>query len=82
MARIQVLELPAVYRRDGSGETPFVLVIDHVTEAQIAYLAPKLDGLAEKCGARASLLSALPVDVAVPGVTDVADPLPAPAATD
>lgn len=67
MARIQILELPTIYGKDGTDETPFVLVIDQVHEEAFAHLdhgvTIKDDGartsvhrrLAEQLGARAVL---------------------------
>lgn len=66
MARLQILELPTVYREDNS-ETPFVLVIDQATETTVATVrtggdpsavfSNYLDGLvARAIGARAVLV--------------------------
>ncbi|MGW4250598.1 hypothetical protein [Streptomyces californicus] len=64
MARIQVLELPTIYRVEGDPETPFVLLVDHVTEQEAEALRHQIDGLAEKCGARTAIYSTMPIDVA------------------
>ncbi|WP_432124046.1 hypothetical protein [Streptomyces sp. C10-9-1] len=63
MARIQVLELPTIYPGDRDPETPFVLIIDDVTEEQVKYLQHQVEGLAEKCGARTAIYSTIPLDV-------------------
>jgi hypothetical protein len=62
MPRIQILELPTIYREHGDDETPFVLVIDQC-EPQHDILgadqepAPSpWEGLAERVGARAILV--------------------------
>lgn len=57
MARLQILELPTVERADGTEETPFVLVIDHVEDIDSvqAFLADP-PGLKEQLGARAILI--------------------------
>ncbi|MEU3613512.1 hypothetical protein ABZ725_14510 [Streptomyces sp. NPDC006872] len=57
MARIQILELPTIYRDEGPDETPFVLVIDQVEDIESvhAFLADP-PGLKDQLGARAILV--------------------------
>lgn len=57
MARLQILELPTVYREEGPDETPFVLVIDQVEDLESVhtFLADP-PGLKEQLGARAILI--------------------------
>lgn len=57
MARLQILELPTVARPDGTEETPFALVIDHVEDIDSvhAFLANPA-GLKDQLGARAILI--------------------------
>lgn len=59
MARIQVLELPAIYRGEDS-ETPFVLVIDQV-DALETFRIP--EDATQRTGARAILVFAETVDI-------------------
>ena len=63
MARIQILELPAVCHRNGDDETPFVVIIDQADDAfrhaiartdEAMYEAQK--DLAEAIGARSILV--------------------------
>jgi|GEM_PF-5443111 len=69
MARLQILELPTIYRDEGPDETPFILVIDQASEATINALDPSGDSLyaaaigklstpslAEQIGARSILV--------------------------
>ena len=59
MARIQILELPAVLRENGFDETPFVVVIDQVdTEEAAERLLEDIGdrNLAEAMGARQVLV--------------------------
>lgn len=57
MARLQILELPSVYREHGDDETPFALVIDRVEDIESvhAFLSDP-PGLKEQLGARAILV--------------------------
>jgi hypothetical protein len=57
MARLQILELPTIYRDEGSDETPFILVIDQVEDIDSvhAFLADP-PGLKDQLGARAILV--------------------------
>jgi len=57
MARLQILELPTIYRDEGPDETPFVLVIDHVEDIDSVhtFLADP-PGLKDQLGARAILV--------------------------
>ena len=53
MARLQILSLP---EGAGDGRTPFILVIDQVTEGEAEQLVGSqeaVDGMAKKAGARA-----------------------------
>lgn len=45
MARLQILELPTIYRDEGPDETPFILVIDQASETTIEAvgMGPKPD---------------------------------------
>ncbi|MEQ4610314.1 hypothetical protein ABMX48_29450 [Streptomyces cavourensis] len=63
MARIQILELPMVTTGDTT-ETPFILLVDQATEEEAEYLRRQVDGVAEKCGARAAIIASMPIDVA------------------
>jgi hypothetical protein len=56
MARIQILELPTVYRENGDDETPFVIVIDQADDAFRHALAPTNETM---CEAQASLAEAI-----------------------
>jgi hypothetical protein len=64
MPRLQILELPTIYRENGPDETPFVLVIDQATEHTCRLLEPAADdnqstprlSLAAQLGARAVLV--------------------------
>ncbi|MFM9703604.1 hypothetical protein [Streptomyces galilaeus] len=57
MARIQILELPTIYRESGDDETPFVLVIDQVVDADSVHeFLANPPGLREQIGARAVLI--------------------------
>ncbi|MET9729706.1 hypothetical protein ABZZ79_03265 [Streptomyces sp. NPDC006458] len=72
MPRIQILELPTIYRENGDDETPFALVIDQASEETIKDLtlwhgesdqpAPHRS-LAEQLGARAVLCFEDTVDI-------------------
>jgi hypothetical protein len=71
MARIQILELPTIYRENGEDETPFVLVVDQYVP-QRYILGPgddqpqpldEFDGIAERIGARAVLVFEEAVDI-------------------
>jgi len=54
MPRIQILELPDVERPDGTDETPFILIVDQVTEAEAEEVAndASRQRLAQESGAR------------------------------
>jgi len=62
MARIQILELPTIYREHGDDETPFVLIVDqyvperHLTGLDQVEPVSQWNGLAERIGARAVLV--------------------------
>ncbi|NDZ63575.1 hypothetical protein [Streptomyces cyaneofuscatus] len=71
MARIQVLELPTIHRENGTYETPFVLIVDHVTQQEADSLAHRVKGLSERCGARTAVISEIPLDVVSPSALDV-----------
>ncbi|MFJ4926813.1 hypothetical protein [Streptomyces sp. NPDC088736] len=55
MARLQILELPTVYRGEEPGETPFVLVIDQLHEGLIDGITAASEKTAELIGARTIL---------------------------
>lgn len=55
MARLQILELPTVYRGEEPGETPFVLVIDQLHEDLIDDVTAASERTAELIGARTIL---------------------------
>jgi hypothetical protein len=81
MARLQILQLPADHRKDGSGETPYILVIDQASEDIAKTLDPqdqvasygtvmqRLAGLslAEQIGARAVLVFRETADIPASG---------------
>jgi hypothetical protein len=81
MARLQVLELPTIYRDEGPDETPFVLVIDQASEATAATLGTDEEisnyaaaigklrsvSLAEQIGARAVLVFEETIDIPATG---------------
>jgi hypothetical protein len=72
MPRIQILELPTIYRENGDDETPFALVIDQVGSADdVARLRTEVDGtkLAETVGARQVLVFQDTVDIPANDVT-------------
>lgn len=69
MARLQILELPAIERPDGTEETPFVLVIDQYEYPRYT-LGPdqeapvsEWEGVAEKIGARQILVFNETIDI-------------------
>jgi flagellar motor protein MotB len=64
MARIQILELPMIDRGDDGMETPFVVIIDSVSDPDSMHenLA-RLPGLREALGARAVLIFEEPVEI-------------------
>lgn len=65
MARVQVLELPREHRGDETA-TPFVLIIDHATEAEAErlYASPSLERFTQQCGARGYLITPDTLDIA------------------
>jgi hypothetical protein len=80
MARLQILELPAIYSDEGPDETPFILVIDQASEDIVKTLYPRDDegvsyaaavqgftslSLAEQIGARAILVFEETVEIPV-----------------
>ncbi|MGW4728865.1 hypothetical protein ACWEQC_06740 [Streptomyces shenzhenensis] len=78
MARIQILELPTIYRENGDDETPFALVIDQADEATYQSLAfgttVEADGtlresLKDELGARAILTFEETIEIPANGVT-------------
>ncbi|WP_326768851.1 hypothetical protein OG978_33785 [Streptomyces sp. NBC_01591] len=74
MARIQILELPTVYREHGEDETPFVLVIDQTAPQRIALGVdtPWRDywqDIADKVGARAAIVTPETIDIPANEVT-------------
>ncbi|MEU2674206.1 hypothetical protein ABZ622_36155 [Streptomyces sp. NPDC007164] len=80
MARLQILELPTVYRENGEEETPFVLVIDQTAPQRIALGVdtPWRDywqDIANRVGARAAIVT--PEIIDIPGnevtLTEAAD---------
>jgi hypothetical protein len=52
MARLQILELPTVYREDSGDETPFILVIDQVDDETAADIARWPSDISSRIGAR------------------------------
>lgn len=60
MARIQILELPTIYREHGGDETPFAVVIDQVHNIEAM---AGMDGVREQLGARAILVFEEPVEI-------------------
>ncbi|WP_050507767.1 MULTISPECIES: hypothetical protein [Streptomyces] len=83
MARIQILELPTIYRENGTDETPFVLVIDQF-EPQRYILGPEHDGMpqlvdqfaavAQKVGARTTLVFEETVEIPANDLTAHGEP--------
>lgn len=68
MARIQILELPTIYRDEGPDETPYILVIDQAPADGDAYDAFRRDlqahdSIVERTGARAVLCFADTIDI-------------------
>lgn len=63
MARIQILELPTIYRDEGPDETPYILVIDQVDEQTAADIARWPDDIAKRTGARHVLCFSETVDI-------------------
>ncbi|MFF9279527.1 hypothetical protein [Streptomyces griseosporeus] len=73
MARIQILELPTVYRANGDDETPFAVVIDQADEETFQRFAyGEHDALKAALGARAVLVFADTIEIPANEVT-VAD---------
>lgn len=68
MARLQILELPTLYREDSVDETPFVLVIDQADETIAGDFARNQD-LATRIGARALLVFEATIDIPANKVT-------------
>jgi hypothetical protein len=52
MARLQILELPTIYRDEGPDETPYILVIDQVDDETAADIARWPNDIATRTGAR------------------------------
>jgi hypothetical protein len=75
MARLQILELPTIYREDGVDETPFVLVIDQVDEAAAADIAYWPDDISKRLGARHVMCFPGTIDIPANEITlsDAAD---------
>ena len=64
MARLQLLYLPADTSGDGGETTPFVLVVDELTDEQMSTLAEPWSALrAADLGARGVVLFPFTVDV-------------------
>ncbi|MGW2048552.1 hypothetical protein ACWCPF_25720 [Streptomyces sp. NPDC001858] len=68
MARIQILELPTIYRDEGPDETPFILVIDQAPAGGDAYDVFRRnlqahDDIVERTGARAVLCFADTIEI-------------------
>lgn len=63
MARLQILELPTIYRDEGPDETPYILVIDQVGEETAADVARWPDDIATRTGARHVLCFSETVDI-------------------
>src|ERR1041385_2790049 len=75
MARIQILELPTIYRDEGPDETPFILVIDQADYDSLNSLSAALDGwqnVKDQIGARAVLV--FNETVAIPANETPVDP--------
>ncbi|MFH8751108.1 hypothetical protein ACH4GK_31795 [Streptomyces rimosus] len=75
MARIQILELPTIYREGGDDETPFVIVVDQAVpqRAVIGVDQPWVDywqEVADKAGARAVIVT--PETVEIPANSHIA----------
>lgn len=63
MARLQILELPTIYRDEGPDETPYILVIDRVDDETAADIARWPDDIATRTGARHVLCFSETVDI-------------------
>jgi hypothetical protein len=69
MARLQILELPTVYRRDGTDETPFVLVVDqalpqrYVMGADQEPPVSEWEQLGRQIGARSVIVTPETIDI-------------------
>jgi hypothetical protein len=63
MARLQILELPTIYRDEGPDETPYILVIDQVDDETAADIARWPDDIAKRTGARHVLCFTETVDI-------------------
>ncbi|WP_329215259.1 hypothetical protein OG352_06435 [Streptomyces sp. NBC_01485] len=66
MARIQILELPTIYRDEGPDETPYILVIDGwdiLSFDENTMLNDYWDAFAKKIGARGVLFTDRTVDI-------------------
>lgn len=62
MARLQILELPMVHNGDQT-ETPFILVIDEVSEEIAADIANWPDDVSQRLGARHVLCFTEAIDI-------------------
>lgn len=68
MARIQILELPMQEGDDGKTVTPFAIILDDCGNDGFGLRSSGgFDAFARECGARACLISDMPVEV--PGLT-------------
>lgn len=65
MARLQILELPTIYREEGPDETPYILVIDQVDEQTATDIARWPDDIATRTGARHVLCFSETVEIPV-----------------
>jgi len=68
MARLQILELPTIYRDEGPDETPFILVIDQWEIGSLdenAMLSEYWDAFANKIGARGVLCTDRTIEIPV-----------------
>lgn len=63
MARLQILELPTIYRDEGPDETPYILIIDQVDDETAADIARWPDDIATRTGARHVLCFTETVDI-------------------
>ncbi|MEV0917850.1 hypothetical protein AB0I93_26780 [Streptomyces sp. NPDC049967] len=75
MARLQILELPTVYQRDGVEEKPFVLVIDQVDDEMADDIARWPSDISKRIGARHVICFTGTIDIPANEITlsDAAD---------
>jgi hypothetical protein len=73
MARIQILELPMEHGPDDQVVTPFVLILDQCSAAEMqGHLGNALANLRDACGARAALIAAETIDLVGPTPEEIA----------